>query len=312
MLAGGAPTGCQYCWGLESEGLTSNRTYYMSLLKKELLTSNLESPVIKSLDLKPSNTCNFKCRICNPKSSSLFAQEAGISVKQFRWAEKDSKTIDEIINLLPTLINIDMFGGEPFLIKPLLKILSTAVDLGYANNIRLHYNSNGSIYPENLIEYWKKFKHVDIHFSIDNIGDRFELERGGSWAIVESNIKKLISLNLPNVKISIMPAISIMNIFYFDELIQFANKLNLSVNPLYVSKPSGFDIKNLTAEAKQLINEKFKHHQWTEIKNILNYINKLPDSNGKEFINLCKHFDNLRNQNFSKSHPEIAKAMGYI
>lgn len=316
FLSGKQPSGCQHCWRLESKGLSSNRTWHMSLLKKQLLTVNLENPTIRSLDIKPGNTCNFKCRICNPVSSSLFAQESNkiqnIAVKTYNWAEENSAVMNEISDLLPNLTNIDMYGGEPFLIKPLLRLVKQAVDLRYSKNIRLHYNSNGSVYPEKFINYWKKFKHVDIHFSIDNIGDRFELERGGSWNQVDSNINQLINLKLPNIKISIMPAISIMNIFYIDELLQWADKLSLPVNPLYVTDPIGFDLRNLTEDAKALIINKFQNHQWPEMKNILNHIKSAPGSNGQEFIKLCKHFDHLRNQNFANSHPEVAEAMGYV
>lgn len=316
LLNGKRPTGCSKCWGNEQHGLTSNRHYHMSILKKELLTMDLDNPAIKSLDLKPGNTCNFKCRICNPVSSSLYAQEAKsttvISIESFNWAESDSKVINEIVELLPTLTNIDMYGGEPFLIKPLLHVIKQAVEQNCASRIRLHYNSNGSIYPEVLIEYWKKFKHVDIQFSIDNIESRFELERGGSWQQVESNIKKLLSLNLPNVTIGIMPAINIMNIFYLDEILQWAHGMGLPVNPQYVTEPLGFALKSLTADAKKLIVEKFQNHPWPEMKNILNHIESMPDSDGEEFSKLCKHFDHLRNQNFSNSHSIIANAMGYV
>jgi MoaA/NifB/PqqE/SkfB family radical SAM enzyme len=314
FLQGKKPSGCAECWNNENKGLISNRHYHLSMLKKELLTVNLDNPEIKSLDLKPGNTCNFKCRICSPTSSSLFAQEVygNIPIKKFNWAESDSKTINEIIEILPSLSNIDMYGGEPFLIKPLLRLVKQAVDQDTAKNIRLHYNSNGSIYPENLIEHWKKFKHVDIQFSIDNIKNRFEIERGGTWDCVESNIKKLIDLKLPNVKISIMPAISIMNIFYIDELLQWAFDLDLPVNPLYVTTPVGYNLNNLTAEAKQLIVDKFQNHTWPEMQNILKYITKIPAADGKEFVKICSHFDQLRNQNFTQSHPEIANAMGYV
>ena len=171
FLDGKQPNGCKHCWGTEDKGLISNRKYHVGLLKKQLLTVDLDYPTIKSLDIKPGNTCNFKCRICGPKASSLFAEESkkfsNISIKTVNWAESDSKTINEIIELLPALTNIDMYGGEPFLIKPLLRLIKSAVDQGSAKNIRLHYNSNGSIYPEKFVDYWKKFKHVDIHFSID-------------------------------------------------------------------------------------------------------------------------------------------------
>ena len=316
FLDGKQPDGCKHCWSTESQGLISNRKYHVSLLKKQLLTVDLDHPTIKSLDIKPGNTCNFKCRICGPQASSLFAEESkkfsNISINTVNWTESNSKTINEIIELLPTLTNIDMYGGEPFLIKPLLRLAKSAVDHGSAKNIRLHYNSNGSIYPETFIEYWKKFKHVDIQFSIDNIGQRFELERGGAWLQVESNIKKLINLDLPNVTISIMPAIGIMNVFYIDELLQWAAELSLTVNPLYVTNPTGFDLRHLTTDAKDLIINKFQNHPWPEMKNILNYIKSGPESDGQEFIKLCKHFDDLRNQNFTDSHSEIAKAMGYV
>lgn len=316
FLDGKRPDGCKRCWDAEDRGLISNRKHHARLLKKQLLTHDLDSPTIKSLDIKPGNTCNFKCRICGPRASSLFAEESkkfnNISIKTVNWAESKSDTVNEIIELLPTLTNIDMYGGEPFLIKPLLRLVEQAVDQGHAKNIILHYNSNGSIYPEKFIDHWKKFKHVDIHFSIDNIGSRFELERGGSWNQVDSNINQLINLKLPNIKISIMPAISIMNIFYIDELLQWADKLSLPVNPLYVTDPTGFDLAHLTADARALIVDKFQNHQWPEMKNILNYIKSAPGSNGQEFIKLCKHFDHLRNQNFADSHPEVAKAMGYV
>jgi radical SAM protein with 4Fe4S-binding SPASM domain len=316
FLDGKQPDGCKHCWRTEDKGLISNRKYHVGLLKKQLLTIDLDNPTIKSLDIKPGNTCNFKCRICGPKASSLFAEElkkfSNISIKTVNWAESDSKTINKIIELLPTLTNIDMYGGEPFLIKPLLRLAKSAVDQGSAKNIRLHYNSNGSIYPEKFVDHWKKFKHVDIHFSIDNIGTRFELERGGSWHQVDSNINRLINLKLPNIKISVMPAISIMNIFYIDELLQWANNLSLPVNPLYVTSPIGFDLKHLTADAKNLIIDKFQTHPWPEMENIVNYIKSAPDSDGQEFIKLCRHFDHLRNQNFADSHPEVAKAMGYV
>jgi radical SAM protein with 4Fe4S-binding SPASM domain len=316
LLSGKRSSGCNKCWENEKNGLTSNRHYHMRMLKKELLTKDLDNPAIKSLDIKPGNTCNFKCRICSPVYSSLYAQEVksntGISIESFNWAESDSRVIDEIVELLPTLTNIDMYGGEPFLIKPLLRVVKQAVDQHRAPHIRLHYNSNGSVYPETLIEYWKKFNHVDIQFSIDNIGNRFELERGGSWQQVDSNIKKLIALDLPNVKISVMPAISIMNVFYLDSVLQWANDLGLAINVQYVTRPSEFDLKNLTADAKKLIVEKFQHHPWPEMKNILSYIMSIPDSDGQEFLKLCRHFDMLRNQNFAETHTELAKVMGYV
>ena len=317
LLAGEKVAGCKNCWDLEDRLLTSPRTRHLSLLKTDLVTKYLDAPTITSLDISPGNTCNFKCRICGPGASSLFAQETQstsdiIPVKSLNWTDSTPKVLEEILGLLPSLTNIDMYGGEPFLIRHLHRLVQEAVDQDQAKHIRLHYNSNGSIYPNRLIELWKKFKHIDIQFSIDNVRERFELERGGSWAEVEANICRLVDLKLPNLKISIMPTVNVMNILYLDEVLQWADSLSLPVNFNYLSTPAEFSIKNLTAQAKKIIIEKLKNHPRSEVINMLATIQSLPDSDGKDFVNLSKHFDRIRNQNLLTTHRDIATAMGMM
>ena len=307
------PQECNSCWRIEDQGLTSNRHRHLGLLKKDLLTTYLSTPEIVSLDLKPGNTCNFKCRICGPAASSLFAQEyathSGIPVQSYNWVESSPEAIDEIKELLPRINNLDLYGGEPFLIKPLTELIKYAVTIGVASQLRLHYNSNGSVFPTELLKYWHHFKHVDIHFSIDNIGEKFELERGGRWSEVDQNIKQLVKLNLPNVKISIMPVISMMNIYYLDELLSWASGLGLPINALYLSQPAPFALSNLTHSAKESIVNKFSNSPWPEMKKILHMIQTQPESDGKEFVRLTQHFDSLRSQSFSDTHKEFANIM---
>ena len=316
FLDGKKPVGCSGCWEREAQGLVTNRIRHRNYLLKDLLVRGLDKPTIKQLDLKFGKTCNFKCRICSPGSSSLFAEEEAKFKKikfiiDKNWAKDDAHLAD-VIGLLPELDNIDMYGGEPFLIKEFAKVLEIAVKQGYAKNIRLHYNTNGSIYPKELIKYWPNFKEVDIHFSIDVVGPKFTLERGSTWGEVESNILKIKNLNLPNIKFAVMPAVSIMNVYYLDEVLAWANSHNFVVNPQHVIRPAGYALSQLTQTAKELLYEKFKNHPWPEMQKILENIKQLPDSNGEEFIKLTRHFDKLRNENFADNHPEIAKAMGYV
>jgi MoaA/NifB/PqqE/SkfB family radical SAM enzyme len=267
------------------------------------------------LDIKFNNICNFKCRICSSGSSSLYAYEEhkfkGIPlVSQSNWGESDS-FLTQIDLHIDYLSNIDMYGGEPFLIKKFAATLKSAVDKGVAKNIRLHYNSNGSVWPEEFLKYWPYFKLVDIHFSIDNMGQRFELERGGNWEEVEKNIISLKNLNLPNLKIQIMPTVSIMNIYYIDELYNWAQQHNF---PIFVShaRGKGFELENLTPDARDLIIEKYKNHPWHEMKKIVKLISNATLGNPDRFVESTKWFDSVREENFSTSHPEIAKAMGCI
>jgi radical SAM protein with 4Fe4S-binding SPASM domain len=315
LLSGKKPSACQNCWKVEEKKLTSIRMHNIKRLKKEFLTRYLDTPQISTLDIKFNNTCNFKCRICGPVSSALFAQEEhkfrGTQlVVQDNWGESENFT-NQIITHLPNIKNIDMYGGEPFLVKKFEKVLKLAVNNDHARNIRLHYNSNGSIWPEQFLPYWHHFKLVDIHFSIDAIGDQFELQRGGNWYKVEENILKLKSLGLPNLSISIMPTISIMNVYYIDQVYDWATKHGFPIFVGYVGDV-GMELQYLTREAKELVIKKFQNHPWHEIQNVIKIIHELPDSNGQEFQSKIKWFDWIREESFSKSHSEIAKAMGYV
>jgi MoaA/NifB/PqqE/SkfB family radical SAM enzyme len=315
FLEGKKPKECNNCWTRESRGLVTNRIRHRKYLLKDLLIKGLDKPTITQLDLKFGKTCNFKCRICSSVSSSAFAEEDARWRKikftiDRNWSENHDY-VSEIIDFFPTLSNIDMFGGEPFLLKSFANILKVAVEQGHAKHIRLHYNTNGSIYPKELIKYWPEFKEVDIHFSVDALGDKFALERGSTWEAVEDNILRIKNLNLPNLKLAVMPAVSVMNIFYLDEVLAWADSHKFTVNPQHVTIPEAFSLTQLTRPAKDYLIEKFKNHPWPEMKQILDHIQQIPDSDGAMFNKLTKHFDILRKENFADSHPEIAKAMGY-
>jgi MoaA/NifB/PqqE/SkfB family radical SAM enzyme len=314
-LSGHRPVECNRCWKVEEKNLTSIRMHNINRLKKPFLTTYLDRPQISTLDIKFNNTCNFKCRLCGSESSSLFAVEEHKFLNkplivQYNWSESQN-FIDQIVEHLPNIKNIDMYGGEPFLIKKFKEVLKLAVENKHSEHIRLHYNSNGSIWPEQFLPYWVDFKLVDIHFSIDAIGDQFELQRGGKWQQVEDNILKLKNLGLPNLSISIMPTVSAMNVYYIDQVYDWAIKHEF---PIFVShaRGKGLELQNLTQQAKQMIIEKFKNHPWDEMQNIIKIVQELPDSDGKDFQSRIGWFDQVRGENFSDSHNEIATAMGYV
>jgi MoaA/NifB/PqqE/SkfB family radical SAM enzyme len=315
LLAGERPEICRGCWKAEEKNLTSIRIHNIKRLKKDFLLKYLDQPQLATMDIKFNNTCNFKCRICGPSNSSLFALEnhkfRGIPlISQDNWSESED-FINQMISHLPSIHNIDMYGGEPFLVKKFKEVLKLAVDHGHAKNIRLHYNSNGSVWPEHFLPYWPNFRQVDIHFSIDAIGKQFELERGGNWSEVESNILRLKDLGLPNLSISLMPTIGAMNVYYIDQVYDWATKHGFQ---LFVShaRGTGFELQDLTREAKDLIIEKFKDHPWSEMQQVIKIIQEIPDSDGDDFRSKIKWFDQVREENFAESHYEIAKAMGYV
>lgn len=309
FMQGKRPSGCSHCWQLEDQELKSNRQWHVGYNSKKFYLEYFDNIKIRSLDIKPGNVCNFKCRICNPTSSSLFADEAKsvIEIKSGRWVEYNNYTWNELEALLPNIENLDFYGGEPFLVKQIPTLLEYAVAKNYAKNIRLHINSNGSIFPESLIPTLTKFKNIDIALSIDNIGRRFELERGGKWADVAENILKFNQLNC----MYLMPTVNIQNVYYINELLAWANQHNIRVTLNFLDAPSWANIDYLTPAAKELVINKFKTSTNPNLQNIAQRIQRSAGSDGTEFVKQMKKFDNLRNQNFAETHLEIATAMGY-
>lgn len=315
LLSGIKSPVCTNCWAKEDRGLTSIRQHNIKRLNDSFLSNQLNCPTITSLDIKFHNTCNFKCIICDSSSSSAHAQEQATFfnipvVKQSEWSESD-QFINQVNALLPTLENIDMYGGEPFLIKGFARVLKTAVEQGYAKNIRLHYNSNGSIFPNELVKYWPMFREVDIHFSIDAVGKQFEYQRGGTWEEVDANIQRIKNLKFPNLKISIMPSISIMNVLYIDQVLDWANQHNFPIFVSHVTQPPVMGLNNLTPAAQKLVLEKHQNNSWPEMRKIVELVSHISNPNSQGFCDYIRQFDIIRKQNFSNHHQEIADAMGY-
>ena len=309
---------CATCRAHEDRNMYSMRQQSLKTKHKEFFTAYTDDLRIRSLDLKTDNVCNFKCRICNPKSSSSMAAEVN-KAKNLKesvrvvWSKFNQDSYTQVFDLMPSLTHLDLYGGEPFLAKSIREIVQYAAINGYAKNIRLHYNTNGSIYDSEIIKHWKHFKEVNVQFSIDNVGKRFDLERsGGSWQEVENNIKKIKSLDLPNLTLGIWTTVSIMNILYLDDIINWANEIGLPTpefNPV-APQTNGFSLRYLTAEARESILEKYANRDLPIIELIRDLDpNKLTQSN--EFIKHTKKFDQRRNENFAKTHAEIALLMGY-
>lgn len=325
LLEGKKPAGCSHCWDLESHNIESNRQWKLKYSEKELYAQWLTEPQLRSIDFRPGNVCNFKCRICGPTFSSLIAAEQlsattdltkTVELKKInldsKWFDEDDYFIDQLTELLPSIEFLDFYGGEPFLLKQLSKLLKIATENNDSSHIRLHFATNGSVFPNNLIPYFQKFKLVDLSISIDNIGEKFEFERGGSWQDVENNIELLKNETTVNFNIGIAPTVNIQNVLYLDELFDWADEKGHNVLLNFLDNPKHMNIDFMTDAAKQLVIKKYQNHHRHELQKIAHRVMNSSGSDGKAFVQYMQHLDKLRTQNFVNSHNEIAIAMGYV
>jgi hypothetical protein len=210
-------------------------------------------------------------------------------------------------------------GGEPFMIPEHFELLQYAVDKGFAPNIDIHYNTNGTQYPEEHLHLWKHFKHVEIAFSIDNVGARFEYERyGAKWDEVESNIKKfkVYKDQNKNIDIQICMTVNTLNVYYLEDLCNWVNMNGFDSHFNMLHGPDPFNIGMMPRSVKAIVIDKldngnFNTRHRMEVNKIIQFIkNGISDTNHK-FLFEIKKIDQYRKQYLLDTHYEIAKAMGY-
>jgi len=343
FLDGKKPAGCFRCWNEEDVGRTSKRMHTQVRLKELKNTvdyTNLQPDQLWFLDLKLGNICNLKCRICGSWSSSKWAEEeinyvtdlktpaqrkthlAYTFLQQGAWPRKSPYFWENLKQLLPDIKYFEFTGGEPWLIQEHIELLKYAVAQGYSKNIDIHYNTNATQWPQDLVEIWRDFGRVDVAFSIDNVGDRFEYERyGADWDTANSIVNSVHSMQLlyPNITTQLCFTVNIQNVYYLDELLAWADTKNFgSIYFNLLQSPSHMCVSHMTETAKELVLNKLKTTFWTsdkyqkEIDSLIKFIESGPGTDGQEFLTKMKITDEYRKQSFLDTHYEIAKAMGYI
>ncbi len=339
---GEKPETCKLCWEEEAAGRTSKRLNSRVRLKELYNQVDWENNIPDQLwfvDLKLGNICNLKCRICGSWSSSKWATEemdylpkgedkkkhiAYTWLKEGRWIEESPSFWENLKTLLPQIKYFEFTGGEPWLIQEHWDLLKYAVETGNSKHIDIHYNTNATVNSlgAEKSELWNHFGRVDIAFSIDNVGDRFEYERyGAKWDEANEIIDGIHfakNVDTPNITTQLCFTINIQNVYYLDELLDWADTKPFgSVYFNMLHSPNHMSVQYMTPNAKELVLNKLKTTFWKtkqyqqEINNLIKFIENGTGSNGSEFLGQMKRTDEYRKQCFTDTHPEIARAMGY-
>jgi organic radical activating enzyme len=272
FLKGDRPINCRRCWQKESVGIKSMRQFGNFKFKEfyyniDYQANNFNN--VNAIDLRIGNKCNLSCNICNPESSSTMAiqmlESGKLSKSEFdnikdsvAWAETD-KFWDQLLSMANNLKYLDILGGEPLMSKTHFSLLKKLVALGAAKNIKIDYNSNGTVFSEKFFDIWKHFKEVKISFSIDDIDARFEEQRvGASWQQVCDNLEKFKQHVSTNFIIDISSAINTQNVYWLPELINWTSLQGFDIAVNTVDYPWKYNIRSLSPEEKNKIIKKLK------------------------------------------------------
>jgi len=332
MLDGYRPKACKTCWVREDNNLTSDRIPF-NIKEKQKLNETIEHFQPTSLDIRLNNICNFKCRMCSEYFSSsirketidLYGKNARLGHEKILLnCEKKSERTKKLKKILPyvntSVKKIYFAGGEPLITDEHYAILDKLLSHKHTS-LKLTYNTNLSklIYKNNnVIDYWKMFKDVQVGASIDASDDIAEYVRHGTiWSEILENIKN-IKRDCPHVDLRITSVAGILNT---ENLIRLQkrwiqesrfNEQDFSVNVLI--DPTFLSLSALPRHHKKRISESILNHintlcekrlkdEWHEV---LHYMNNNDHTHAlTEFKKRNQVLDVHRNESFAKVFPEL-------
>lgn len=314
FLKGNKPKECYKCWKVEDLGGLSKRINDNHVFREyqfDIDYNNIIDNRLLNLDIKLGNKCNLACRICSPICSSTWSKFSKARSIEFDWVDNETSTFwEDLISISREVRYITFAGGEPLLDKSHRKLLQYFIDNDLSKDISLHYNSNGTVYADFLFEYWDKFKVVELSFSIDAIGKRFEYERYGiPWTQVDENLKKYC--NNGKYTVNFFSVVNVFNLYYSYELFKYAEELGVDVTYSLLEYPKELSITNLPNTAKEEIEKRLMSINDNKFKNkIKSYIDIMKSNSLSEKLkDFLYEQDKLRKQNFEDYYPELYKLL---
>jgi MoaA/NifB/PqqE/SkfB family radical SAM enzyme len=337
FLQGKQPETCRKCWREERAGRTSKRMHTLDRLKHMLPDQEWtrDAKPLMFLDLKLGNICNLKCRICGSWSSSTFATEElahlepgedkkssfhYTMLKQGAWPRENPVFWSEVAGIADQIQYIEFTGGEPFMIAEHFELLRNLVSSGLAPKIEIHYNTNGTQWPEAAEEIWAHFKHVEIAFSIDDVADRFEYQRtGAQWAEVIVNLDHFRSLRRrrPNISLQVCATVNVFNVAYLEELSHWIEQQQFDyVYWNMMHEAYYFSISTLPEATKRVIAQRLELAQVNstdraEFDRIRDFMMRGVSLDGNVLRMKIADLDRKRGTNLTLVEPELANMIDY-
>lgn len=337
FLQGQRPATCRKCWNEEDAGRTSKRMHTLDRLKHMIGDDPWDQDPrdLIFLDLKLGNICNLKCRICGSWSSSTFATEEIIDIpdpayrkssfhyqmlRQGAWPRENQNFWDQIDAMLDQIRYIEFTGGEPFMIQEHFDMLQGMVDRGIAHRVEIHYNTNGTQWPEHGPDIWRHFRTVEIAFSIDDLGDRFEYQRTNAvWSEVYRNIERFRELRArcANIQLQVCSTVNIFNVWHLESLAHWIDMQKFDFvywNMLHEARQ--FSIASLPQSAKERAARRldtatvspFHRQQFDHIRDFMMAGESL---HADEIKKSLRKLDQRRGQDLRTVIWELAESLGY-
>lgn len=329
LLKGEEVYNCKNCYEVEKHGVDSHRTSSNRIFEKEygitehsFTSSDIPIENLITLDLRLGNTCNLKCIMCRPNEShkwyddilELNKKDLPSTVKNdiqyktqydrndYNWINK-KVFWDNIDEILPNIKEFIFGGGEPFMLKEVKTLLHKAIECGSAVNTNIRFHTNGTYLSHTDFELFKKFKRVQLMFSVDSVNEiNYFLRFPADWnKIIESiNINELYSANVQSY---ILCSLTGVSAFYLDKLYDYVAMSNWKKLPVEniilgrVHYPIYLNPQCLDSKRKETL-----HKNWNKIMTKYPHVSKtlqenlnwiLTYNNDSNIVDMVSYINNM-------------------
>lgn len=257
LLAGNRTVECNVCWKLEDVGMVSDRIlknialdhYTGKDLQFIIEDARQGKNKVISYKIDTDNTCNAACVTCDSESSSLWGQLLKKNNLKFKknWKIRKENLHDKIDFQHAKIIIFR--GGESTLSKTNFWILEKLLE---HNNTKcfVSFTTNGGFnLNQSQVQLLKKFTNLNFTFSIDGIDSVFDYMR---WPLKWQTILDNISwCKQNNFSVSSVYTLSNLNVYYFQQTIQWFNTNNMEYLLNFVDTPKYFSTTSLPQTIKQ-------------------------------------------------------------
>ena len=340
MLEGRESAMCKNCYSDQQLGKWSDRmqynhdyTHYFDRVYNTLPDGTVLETDIPLLDIRFSNKCNYKCRICNSSNSTqLYEEELRLGRilpsqnKLEKPATNETAFWDSYLSLLPGVKRLHFAGGEPLMMDEHYKALEHLVRIGHTN-VTLSYNTNLSnlrYKRYNIVDLWNQFEKVDVWAILDGMAAVGDYQRKGQdWHTIESNIRYL-QTHASTVLFGIDITVSILNIFHIPLFYQYLVEHKFvtpdRVNLYFLRGPEYFCVTNLTPGLKtkavkvynQFVDSYLAHTKGAEKMKasamaLIAFMQSEQLYKQAEFKQRITETDQLRNETFLTIFPELVE-----
>ncbi|MEZ5322517.1 MAG: twitch domain-containing radical SAM protein [Microthrixaceae bacterium] len=342
FAAGVRPVECSSCWNEEAAGIRSFRQTYLDdrgiRARPDYGDFGPAQPV--GLDLKLSNACNLRCRICGPTASSSWLTEELsnpdlaestrvelLGAKRYLLSNKltdDPRNSGTLRAWAASVEHLELTGGEPMFCREYPEVIDTIAEHGDLGDVTMVVTTNGMVVDERIFAHFDDFRWVTITVSVDDVGARLEYQRApAKWSTVAANLARYGALASERVRVWVNCSVSIFNVWYVPEVVDWieaaypegAVRMRLNM----VHGPEHFNVRSMPVALKEVVADRLRlaardrstvHDLGPQMSELVEFMMEPEPEPGAwtRGLGVIAERDLLRGESFADVAPEFVEA----